>query len=185
MQDLSDFRLPLGFRGRSAVVVQVWWAVQATLFAWSPQFLYPLRVWLLRIFGARIGCDVLIRPTARITYPWKVSIGDHSWIGDDVVLYSLGDITVGRNSVISQRSYVCAADHDPQDLSFAIRSRPISIGDGVWIATDVFIGPGVNVGDNTVVGARSSVFSSLPSNSICNGSPARVRRQRYISTLIC
>ena len=89
-QDLSRFRLPADFRGRSAVWVQLWWLVQATLFRLSPQFLFGWRRWLLRLFGARVGAGVLIRPTATITYPWKVAIGDHSWVGDDVVLYSLG-----------------------------------------------------------------------------------------------
>ncbi len=87
--------------------------------------MYGWRVWLLRMFGARIGEAVLIRPTVRVTYPWKVSIGDRSWIGDDVVLYSLGQIVVGADSVISQRSYICTGTHDYTDTSFQIsRHRP-------------------------------------------------------------
>src|SRR5690606_37453676 len=70
VQDLARFRLPPGFRGRSALVVQLWWLVQATLFRLSPQVCYGWRRWLLRLFGARIGQGVLVRPSARITYPW-------------------------------------------------------------------------------------------------------------------
>ena len=103
MQLLNTFKLPKNFRGKNAFVVQLWWLVQSLLFKNSPQLLYGFRRFILRMFGAKIGKKVIIRPTVRITYPWKVSIGDYSWIGDDVVLYSLGEIEIGRNVVISQR----------------------------------------------------------------------------------
>lgn len=147
--------------------------VQATAFRHSPQFAYGWRRWLLRAFGANIGRAVLVRPSATITYPWKVTIGDNSWIGDDVVLYSLGCIAIGRNTVVSQRSYVCAADHDHRVPSFPIRQRPVTIEDEAWVAADVFVGPGVRIGKACVVGARSSVFGDLPGDSLCLGHPAR------------
>lgn len=180
VQDLSRFRLPTGFRGRSALKVQLWWLVQSTLFRWSPQFAYGFRRALLRAFGARVGAGVLIRPTAQVTYPWKVSIGDHSWIGDDVVLYSLGDIVIKTNVVISQRSYLCAADHDYRDSAFAIRARPICVEDEAWIATDVYVAPGVHIGRGAVVGARSSVFRDLESDMVCVGSPCRAVKKRIL-----
>lgn len=172
-QDLSSFVLPRGFRGASALKVQLWWLVEATLFRGSPQFAYGWRRWLLRRFGAHVGRDVLVRPSVRVTYPWKVRIGDRSWIGDDVVLYSLGPITIGSDAVVSQRSYVCAADHDHRDPSFPIRERPITIEDEAWVAADVFVGPGVRIGRACVIGARSSVFSDLPADAMCMGYPAR------------
>jgi len=128
VQNLRYFRLPPGFRGRSGWFVQLWWIVQSTLFGLSPQFMYRWRRWLLRLFGARLGRGVLIRPTARVTYPWKVSIGDWSWIGDDVVLYSLGEIEIGSNAVISQRAYICTASHDYTKPGFDIYSKKIVIG---------------------------------------------------------
>ena len=78
---------------------------------------------LLRMFGAKIGRNVLIRPSAKITYPWKVSIGEYSWIGDNAVLYSLGEIEIGNNTVISQRCYLCTASHKYDDSSFPIYSK--------------------------------------------------------------
>jgi len=177
-QDLSRFQLPPGFRGRSALMVQLWWAVEATAFRWSPQFAYRWRAFLLRLFGARIGRDVKIRPTVTITYPWKLVVADYAWVGDDAVLYSLGDITIGRNAVVSQKSYVCAADHDHEDPTFAIRARPVTIGDEAWVAADVFVGPGVTIGAAAVVGARSSVFHDLPPAMVCMGSPARPIKPR-------
>lgn len=178
IQNLKFFRLPDGFRGRSAWYVQLWWLVQSTLFAMSPQILYGWRRWLLRLFGAHIGQGVIIRPTARITFPWKVSIGDCSWIGDGAILYSLGKIEIGHNVVISQRSYICTASHDYKKSTFDIYAKKIVIEDEVWLATDVFVAPGVRIGRGSVVGARSSVFHDLPEMTICYGNPARFVRLR-------
>jgi putative colanic acid biosynthesis acetyltransferase WcaF len=133
---------------------------------------------LLRRFGARIGHGVLVRPSARITYPWKLAIGDHAWIGDDVVLYSLGEIEVGAHAVVSQRSYLCTGSHAYARPTFDIFAKPIRIGEQAWLATDVFVAPGVEVGAGTVVGARSSIFHSLPAGVIARGSPAQVVRRR-------
>ncbi|HZL37428.1 MAG TPA: putative colanic acid biosynthesis acetyltransferase [Tepidisphaeraceae bacterium] len=172
-QDLSRFRLPANFRGRPGWMVQLWWLVQGSLFAWSPQFMYAWRRFLVRLFGMKIGKAVILRPSATVAYPWKVSIGDYAWIGDDVVLYSLGEIEIGANAVISQRSYICAASHNHTVPTFDIFDRKVTIGAEAWIATDVFVGPGVTIGAGTVVGARSSVFSDLPGGMLCVGSPAR------------
>ncbi|HDR9251110.1 putative colanic acid biosynthesis acetyltransferase [Burkholderia vietnamiensis] len=177
-QDLSKFRVPDGFRGRSAWFVQLWWLVQATVFRHSPQLAYGFRAWLLRCFGAKVGVNTVIRPKVTITYPWKVSIGDFSWIGDDAVLYSLGEIEVQAHAVISQRSYLCAGDHDYRDASFPIRGRPIIIEEQAWLAADVFVAPGTVVGRGAVVGARSSVFQDLPAWTVCVGSPCRPVKPR-------
>lgn len=171
VQDLSRFRMPANFRGRSAAAVQLWWLVQATLFRWSPQFLYGFRASLLRAFGASVGQGVVIRPTVTVTYPWKVAIGNYAWVGDDVVLYSLGEIEIGANAVVSQRSYLCAADHDYTKVDFPIRSRKITIGSQAWLAADVFVAPGITIGSGAVIGARSSVFKDMPPNMLCYGYP--------------
>lgn len=178
IQDLSRFKLPIGFRGRSAVIVQLWWFVQATLFACSPQFMYGWRRWLLILFGAKIGQGVLVRPSVKITYPWKVAIGDFAWIGDDAVLYSLGEIEIGANAVVSQRCYLCAASHDYSKVDFPIYAKKVIVGAQAWLATDVFIAPGVTIGEGAVVGARSSVFHDLPPLMVCLGSPAKPIKQR-------
>lgn len=177
-QRLDHFRMPPGFRGRPGWFVQLWWVAQATLFAWSPQFMYGWRRWLLRRFGARVGRGVVIRPTARVQFPWKVDLGDHCWIGDDVGLYSLGPITVGAHAVVSQRSYLCTGSHRLGDPTFPIYAEPIVVGPECWIATDVFVAPGVTVGRGAVVGARSSVYADLPPGQICLGNPARPVRPR-------
>ena len=178
MQDLSKFSLPKNFRGRSAIYVQLWWIVDVIFFRPSPQIFYKWRRFLLRLFGAKIGKNVIIRPSVTVTYPWKVEIGDNSWIGDDVVLYSLGEIKIGRNTVISQKSYICAGTHDYKQEDFPILSKEVIIEDECWLATDVFIGPGVRIYEGTVVGARSSVFKDIPARKVCMGSPVEIIKDR-------
>jgi putative colanic acid biosynthesis acetyltransferase WcaF len=180
IQDLSSFKVPPDFRGRSIVVVQLWWMVQSTFFRLSPQFMYAWRRWLLCLFGSKIGRGVLIRSSARVTYPWKLKIGDYSWIGDDTVLYNLGEIEIGAHVAIAHRVYLCTGSHDYTDPKFAIAALPIVIEDEVWLPNDVFIGPGVTVGHGTVVGARSSVFRDLPPMMVCYGHPAKPIRPRVV-----
>jgi putative colanic acid biosynthesis acetyltransferase WcaF len=178
VQKLNRFTLPENFRGRSKIQVQLWWIVNSIFFNLSPQVFYGWRRVLLRLFGANIGKHVLIRPTAQITYPWKVTIGDHSWIGDYVTLYSLGNIEIGKNVVISQKSYLCTGSHDPTDVTFRIWQKPIIIEDEAWIATDVYVGPGVLIGRGSVIGARSSVFKDMPAGMVCLGNPAKPVKPR-------
>ncbi|BAU62824.1 transferase hexapeptide repeat containing protein [Stanieria sp. NIES-3757] len=168
-------------RGRPGWYVMLWWLVQAVVFPLSPHNLNSLRCWLLRLFGASIGKGVLIRPTARFTYPWKVAIADYSWIGDDVVFYSIDRIEIGSHCVISQKSYLCTGSHNIQDRAFSLITAPIVIENGVWLATDCFVGCGVTIGANTVVGARSSVFRDLPAQQVAWGSPCRPHYRREVT----
>jgi len=177
-QRLDHFSPPEDSRGRPAWVVQLWWVVQSTLFAMSPQFMHGWRRFLLRLFGARVGSGVLIRPTARITYPWNLSFSDHAWVGDGVELYSIAKIDVGNHVVISQRSYIFTATHDYRKVTFDTILGAVEIEDGAWLAADVFVAPGVKIGSGCVIGARSSVFSDMPTDMICMGSPAKAVRRR-------
>jgi putative colanic acid biosynthesis acetyltransferase WcaF len=177
-QDLKKFNVTKGFRGRSKVIVQLWWIVENTFFAMSPQFLYGWRRFLLRLFGAQVGRGVLIRSTAKFTYPWKVSIGDYSWIGEQTVFYSLDEIRIGTHVAIAHGVYFNTGLHDYTKKEFTILSKKIIIGDECWITNDVYIAPGVIIGRGTVVGARSSVYKDLPSNKVCIGNPVKIVRNR-------
>ena len=107
-------------------------------------------------------------------------VGNYAWIGDDVVLYSLGQIKIGENAVVSQRSYLCAGDHDYTDVTFPIRAHKINIGTEAWVAADVFVAPGVDIGRGAVIGARSSVFSDMPAGMVCWGYPCKPIKNRHI-----
>jgi putative colanic acid biosynthesis acetyltransferase WcaF len=167
-------------RGRPGWYILLWWLVQGILFPLSLHPCNGFRVWLLRSFGAAIDHHVIIRPTARFTYPWKITIGHHSWIGDDVVFYSLDQITVGNNCVISQKSYLCTGSHDIEDRAFGLVTAPISIEDGVWVAADCFLAPGVTIGAGAVIGARSSVFKDQPPGQVCWGNPCQPKHLRNL-----
>jgi len=178
VQDLSKFRIPPGFRGRPAWFVQLWWIVQALLFHPSPQMFFGWRRFLLRAFGARIGKGVLIRPSASITYPWKLTIGDWSWVGDHATLYTLGEIAIGDNAVVSHHAYLCTGTHDYSLASFDQYEKPIRVESEAWIAVGAFVGPGVTIGHGAVIGACSVVLNDVPEMMVCAGNPLKVLRAR-------
>jgi len=174
------FKLPKGFRGRNALVCQLWWIVQDTIFRMSPQSAYGFRRWLLTLFGAKIGKKVIIRPTVRTTYPWNLTIGDYSWVGDDVHLYTLGEIVIGSNAVVSQSSYLCTGSHDASQIDFPNITKPVTISDQAWVCADVFIMPGVTIGVGAIVAARSTVTADVPAMMVAIGNPAKIVRRRSI-----
>lgn len=166
-------------RGRSGWYVLLWWLVQGSLFRFSLHPMYKWRNFLLRLFGAHIGKGVQIRASAKFTYPWKVSIGDYSWIGDQVEFYSLDRIEIGEHCVISQRSYLCTGTHDISDPKFGLITKPVVVKDGAWVASDVFINPGITIGVMAVVAARSTVTRDVPANEIHAGTPAQFKKYRF------
>src|SRR5207244_5085179 len=131
------------------------------------------RVFLLRLFGAKIGNNVRIRPSVKITYPWKVTIGDYVWIGDECWLHSLGEIKIGSHVAIAHRVYFNTGGHDYNKKTFDIFSKPLLIEDECWITNDVYIAPGATIGIGTIVSARSSVLKTLPPGKICVGMTAK------------
>ena len=177
-QDLKKFKVSKGFRGKSKIIVQIWWIVEKTFFAMSPQFFYGWRRILLRLFGAKIGKHVLIRSTAKFTYPWKIEIGDYSWIGEETVFYILDDIKIGKNVAIAHGVYFNTGSHDYTLEEFTILSKKIIIEDECWITNDVYIAPGVCIGKGVVIGARSSVYKSMPKGFVCYGNPAKPIKKR-------
>lgn len=136
--------------------------------------MYGWRRFLLRAFGARIGKNVLIRPSVSVTYPWKLNIGDYSWIGDGVTLYTLGEISIGDNAVVSQHSYLCTGSHDYKQPTFDLYAVSIRVEPEAWVAACVFVGPGVTIGHGAVVGASSVVLKDVPAGMICVGNPLKI-----------
>lgn len=172
-QDLRKFNVPKGFRGKSKITVQIWWIVEKTLFSMSPQFFYGWRRFLLRLFGAKIGKGVLIRPSARFTYPWKVTIGANTWIGEQTILYSLGEIVIGKDVAVAHGVYFNTGLHDYTKKEFPIMFDKIIVEDECWITNDVYIAPGVKIGKGCVIGARSSVYKSTSKGWVCYGNPSK------------
>jgi len=166
---------------RTEVFRRLLWAlIEATVFRWSPRPWHGFRARLLRLFGADISApgEVVIFPSARITFPWKLTLESRAMIGPGVILYNLGPITIQRGANISQYCHLCSGTHDFTRWSMPLVTKPILIGPNAWLAADVFVGPGVKIGELCVVGARSVVIRDLPDRKICVGNPCRPMRDR-------
>lgn len=155
-----------------------WKTVWLLLARWNPPFFSAWRILLLRAFGADIHRSVNIAPTARIWLPRNLTMGERSTLGPGVDCYDMGPIFIGERTIVSQRAVLCAGTHDIADPYFQLVIKPIAIGSDVWIAAEAFVGPGVRIGDGTVLGARACVFSDLESWQVYVGNPASLLKKR-------
>lgn len=149
------------------------WTVSMPLFSLSPRHLWGWRVAMLRLFGARIGRQVHIFPSAQIAIPWNIKVGDFSAIGDRAVLYSLGPISIGTRATISQNAHICAGTHDFRSARMELLKPPVLIGDDAWVCADAFLGPGIRIGDRAIIGARAVVTKDIDADAIVAGNPAK------------
>lgn len=134
-----------------------------------------LRVSLLRLFGAKVGRGVIIRSGVNIVQPWRLTIGDYVWIGEEVFILNLGGVVIESHCCISQRAFLCAASHDFRLSSFALVLKPIRIAAHSWIAAQAFVGPGVVVGPGAMVSAGSVVVRDVPEGARAYGNPAVIK----------
>lgn len=169
--DLSRFENADFDRGAGPLREFAWRLLSARVFQQSVMPWYGLRRAILRRFGAQVASGVVIKPGVKITFPWKLNVGPHSWIGEDAWLLNLDHVVIGANVCISQRAMLCTGSHDWSDPRFGLVTRSIVVNDGAWISAGVFVGPGVTIGENTVVTAGSVVTASLPAGMICSGNP--------------
>lgn len=154
---------------------RVFWAAVHPFFRLSPRPLWGWRRWLLRRFGAQIGAEVHIYPTARIAIPWHLRIGDHAAVGDRAILYALGRIDIGRRATVSQNAHLCAGTHAWREPARPLVKAPITIGADAWVCADAFVGPGVQIGAGAVLGARGVAMRDLAPGHIGAGNPMQVR----------
>ena len=138
----------------SGLVVTRWWCPAR------------IRIAILRGFGARIGDNVLIRHRVRIHWPWKLTVGNDSWIGEESWLLNLEPITIGRDVCISQGALLCTGSHDRRSPTFEFDNAPISVEDGAWIAARATVLRGVTVGAHAVCGAGSLVTRDVPPGAV-------------------
>jgi putative colanic acid biosynthesis acetyltransferase WcaF len=143
-----------------------------------------LRSWILRLFGARIGRRVVLKPGIRVKYPWRLSVGDDSWVGEDCWLDNLEQTSIGSNVCVSQGAYLCTGNHDWTDRSFGLIVKPIRLRDGAWVGAKCVIGPGVELGECAVAAAGSVVSRSIPEYEIHAGNPAAFVRRRVLHAVV-
>jgi putative colanic acid biosynthesis acetyltransferase WcaF len=156
------------------------WAIVYPLFRYSPRTFFGWRRLILRMFGARIGGKVNIYNSAIIYMPWNLEISDWSSIGEYVFVYNPGKVVIGSYSTVSHRAHLCTGTHDYTDPDMPLLKPPITVGDQVWLCTDSFIGPGVNIGEGAVVGAMAVVVKDVPPWTVVAGNPAKPIKKRII-----
>ena len=156
----------------------IWQMVGMKLFRFSPVRAFGWRRFILRRFGAKVHDTSLVYRSVEIFHPWWFEMGIWSNLGPDVVIYNLGPVKLGDHTFISQGTYLCAGSHDYTRRDMPLQRPPITIGSGVWIAAQAFIGPGVTIGNNSVIGARSVVVKDIPAGVVAAGNPARVVKMR-------
>ena len=158
----------------------LWRVVWIVLFRPSPKIFLAWRRLLLRSFGAKIGKGVKIMPSAKVWAPWNLTMSEEACLSHYVDCYCVAPVTVGAHATVSQYSFLCTATHDVEDAHMRLLTAPIVIEDASWIAADVYIGPGVTIGEGAVIGVRSSVFKDVEPWKIYAGSPASFIRDRVI-----
>ena len=169
--DNSDFDRGAA-RWKEIAWTLVRWLFFHTFLPWPSS----LRVALLRAFGATIGDGAVIRENVNISIPWRLTIRDHVWIGEDVGILSLAQVTIGSNVCISQRAYLCTGSHDHRREDFKLITRPITLHDGCWVAAAAFVGPGVTIGTGAVLSAGAVVMKDVPPDALVTGNPAQIVR---------
>ena len=158
---LKNFTLAGYDKGRNTVWQALWFATQNLVFKawWFPRRWRPA---LLRIFGATVGANVTIRHNVRVLWPWKLSVGSDTWIGEGSWLLNLEPIRLGSDVCVSQDAFLCTGSHRHDSPDFRYDNAPITIEDGAWIAADALVLRGVTVGQGGFVGARAIVARDVP-----------------------
>ncbi|MDB5018000.1 MAG: lacA 1 [Mucilaginibacter sp.] len=177
---LKDFDAGKGLeRGAGKFKEGSWYFVKMLFFLTAIPYPNALKIFFLKIYGARVGKKVNIKPRVNLHMPWKLEIGDYSWIGEEVFILNFESVKIGENVCISQRAFLCGGNHDYTDPAFKYRNGPITIQSGTWVGAGCFIGPGVTIGVDCVVAAGSVVTKDLNSNSIYKGNPAEKIKSRW------
>lgn len=163
---------------RSLAVVLAW-SVAELVFVHNPwQISSRIRATVLRMFGAQIGSGVVLRPRLRVRFPWKLTIGSGSWIGEGVWIHNQDSVVIGSDVVISQETFVTTGSHAHRS-DMALKTRPVVIEDGVWITSRCMLLGGTTIGRSSIARPMSRLAGTYPPNSVLDGIPATRVGQRF------
>jgi putative colanic acid biosynthesis acetyltransferase WcaF len=166
---------------RAELLKRVLWNSFSPFFRYSPRLCWGFRRQMLRLFGAQVGKHANIYSSVRIMIPWNLEIGDWVTIGNGVLLYALGKISIGSDTTVSQGAHLCAGTHDYQSSRFTLIKSEISIGSKAWICADAFIGPDVVIQEGAVVAARAVVNKDASAWTVVGGNPAKEIKHRTMA----
>ena len=179
--DLAHYRVSGYTPGAGIAKRALWYCVNA-LFFMSPFFpFYGLKRTLLRAFGARIGSGVVIKPRVNIKHPWRLCVGDHSWVGEGAWIDNLAEVSIGANACVSQGAYLMTGNHDYSKIGFDLITGSVWIEDGAWVGAGAIVCPGVVMARNSVLAAGSVLTADTKKNGIYAGNPASLKRVRQIA----
>lgn len=180
--DLSAYKT-IGFeRGASFIKEGLWLLISLFLFRFCPFQFSALKRIVLRCFGAQIGVGVVIKPGVRITFPWKLTLGDFVWLGEGIWLLNLAPITIESHVCVSQQAFICTGNHNYKSSTFDLLVLPIIVERGAWVGAGAWVGPGVIIGNHAVLTANSVAAKSLNPYGIYQGNPAQLVRMRVIGS---
>lgn len=166
--------------GASRAKQWIWYFVNVLFFINPLNPVSALKIFLLKAFGATIGKNVVIKQSVNIKYPWKLQVGNNSWIGEQVWIDNLAKVSIGSNVCISQGAMLLTGNHDFSKTTFNLMVKEILIEDGVWIGARSIVCPGVRCSTHAVLNAMSVANKNLEAYTIYMGNPAVPTRQRII-----
>lgn len=169
--DNASYRTTI-YIGASRPKQLAWYFINILFFKNSFNLLSSLKVALLKLFGAQLGQGVVIKPSVNIKYPWKLRVGDHSWIGEEVWIDNLSDVVIGKNVNLSQGCLLLTGSHDHTRQTFDYLSHPITLEDGVWIGAKAVVFGGVTCRSHSILGLNSVAEKDLEPYTIYKGNPA-------------
>lgn len=164
--------------GGNAVSRLLWYLVNAVFFQTALFPLNGLKVLLLRLFGAKIGLGVVIKPSVNIKYPWRLQVGNYSWIGEQVWIDNLGDVQIGAHCCLSQGALLLCGNHNYKSQTFDLMVGNITLQDGAWVGAKAIVAPGATLETGAVLAAGSVGIGILKENGIYQGNPARFVKTR-------
>ena len=168
-------------KGASRLKIVAWYFTNALLIraSWNP--FMGIKIFFLRLFGAKIGKGLVIKNNVNIKFPWKLTLGNHVWLGENAWIDNLDEVIIGNNVCISQGALLLTGNHDYTLSTFDYRNAPITIEDGVWIGAKTVVCPGVKVESHAILTVGSIATKDMEAYSIYQGNPARKIRTRKIN----
>lgn len=158
----------------------VWSVTWALVARWTPPNFSPWRIFLLRLFGAKVDRTAAVAASTRIWYPPNLTMRCHATLGPEVNCYNMAEIEIGDGAIVSQGAFLCCGSHNIRDAHFQLTTKPIKIEARSWVCAEAFVGPGVVVGEGAVLAARGAAFRSLDPWSVYVGNPASKVSARVI-----